>query len=640
MSGIEKKYDWRGATRLTAWLLAAFMVLCLFPVTASAENSKTEVTGKVYEFGKDSHYEFHESGTPEMTGNDNTYGTFYISGDITAVSEESGVPAYEVADGNLAFFYNYGDTMLNAGEDSWHLVDDKSKKVADIKLDSKIMKGTIILQTSKDRKNWVDVEKIYNAFSDTPIRTSSIYSTTEVQLINGCFYRAIVVYELCLRTEDSNFLFINTDKYEYKKCAEIYEFYAHTNSGEVTVIDPNQTYSLGEKVRVENFDGYFGEKLIDKGDIHYGWDLGNFFISGYTDEITNPSGNTVFLKNVGDKVILWYKLNQNIDGLNGKENLSVTADTEGYDQYFETPKMNFGRGVLIIRYTDHNNVKSEPTIYTNYLEANATVGADTKVQLFEEGDYEVALDYEVTSDELIDKIGHYRVFFKFSVRNGNCMVYPFDVTTGSELTNSSMTENGFRLDLAKSRYLKINLKREILKDSADGLIEDTRFNGPAKDGAEYTDEGIYTITVSNEYTGLFTTKKIYVGTNNILRAHMTTGLSIPEINDLVADGATISDDGTIQLTTVIPTEDLTEPDNEKPMPSASTDFPANTEPQTEEAKRQSFPVAAFIGIAACVAIIVAFVTIKKKKHTKKAIAEHSEDKGEVQNNETNNRSAP
>lgn len=98
--------------------------------------------------------------------------------------------------------------------------------------------------------------------------------------------------------------------------------------------------------------------------------------------------------------------------------------------------------------------------------------ADTKVQLFEEGDYEVALDYEVTKDELIDKTGHYRIFFKFSVRNGNCMAYPIDVKTGSELTNSSMTENGFRLDLAKSRYLKINLKKEILKDSADGLIEE------------------------------------------------------------------------------------------------------------------------------------------------------------------------
>ena len=96
-----------------------------------------------------------------------------------------------------------------------------------------------------------------------------------------------------------------------------------------------------------------------------------------------------------------------------------------------------------------------------------------------------------------------------------------------------MTENGFRLDLAKSRYPKVNIKREVLKDSADGLVEDTRFNGPAKDGAEYTNEGIYTITVHNEYTNQFTVKKIYVGTNNILRAYMTTGLSIPEIFTLI-----------------------------------------------------------------------------------------------------------
>ena len=432
----EKRKLSQHAKGLATLFVAVMLLLCSMPMTAFAESGKTEITGKIYEFDKDSHYEFHEGGESKETGNSNTYGTFYISGGVTAVSEESGVPSYEVSDGNLEFYYNHGETMLNASEDEWHLVNDKSKKVADMKLSSDIMKGAIIVQTSKDRKNWVDVETICNAFSDTPIRTSSIYTTTDVQLINGCYYRVVVVYELSIRTEDSNFLFINTDKYDYKKRAEVYEFYAYTNSGETNVVDPNQTYSLGTKVRVKNFDGYFGEELIDKNDVHYGWDLGNFFVSGYTDEVTDADGNMVFLKNVGDKVTLWFKLNQNINGLNGKENLSITADTEGYDQYFETPKMDFGRGVLIIRYTDHNNVKAEAAIYTNYLEANAAVGADTKVQLFEEGDYEVALDYEITSDELIDKVGHYRIFFKFSVRNGNCMVYPFDVTTGSELTNS------------------------------------------------------------------------------------------------------------------------------------------------------------------------------------------------------------
>ena len=333
-------------TRTFAFLCVVSTFLGLFSLTALATSGRTEVAGNVFEFGKDSHYEFHEDSAFTSSKNCDTYGTFSISGNIANISTRDGVPSYEVSDGSLALFYNYGDATLNADVDSWHLIEDKSKKVADMTLGANIMKGAIILQTSKDRKTWVDVNTVTNAFSDTPVRTSSIYSTPNVELINGCFYRIIVVYELRIRTEDSNFLFINTDKYDYKKCAEIYEFYAYIDTGETSAIDPNQTYNLGSKVRVKNFDGYSGSITIDKKDAHYGWELGRFFVSGYTDEVKNTNGDMVFLKNVGDKVTLWFKLNENINALRGNEKLSITADTEGYDQYFETLKMNFGRGVL------------------------------------------------------------------------------------------------------------------------------------------------------------------------------------------------------------------------------------------------------------------------------------------------------
>ncbi len=617
--------------KLAILLIAIAIIICALPMRIFAASEKTEVAGKVYEFDKDSHYEWEESGAGEKTGNSNTYGRFYISGNVSDVSEESKVPSYEVSDGNLEFYYNYGDTLLNAGEDEWHLVNDKSKKVAGMKLSSDIMKGAIIIQTSKDRENWVDVDTICNAFDSTPIRTNSIYTTTDVQLINGCYYRVVIAYKLAIRTEENNFLFVNRDKYDYKKYTEVYEFYAYRDSSESDGADLNQTYSLGTKVKAKNFDGYFGEKLIDEDDIHYGWDIGNFFVSGYTDEVKADDDNMVFLKNVGDKVTLWFKLNQNIDSLDQDKDLSVTADAEGYDQYFETKKMDFGRGALIIRYTDYNNVKAEPTIYTNYLEANASVDADTKVQLFEEGDYEVALDYEVTRNELIDKIGHYRIFFRFSVRNGNCMVYPFDVKTGSELTNSSMTENGFRLDLAKSRYLKINLKRETLKDSADGLVEDTRFNGSAKDGAEYTEEGIYTITVSNEYTGQFTTKKIYVGTNNLLRAYMTTGLSIQEIKDLMEEGATISDDGTIQLTASKSAKDTKESEKETRESSSlavssDAESVSSEESKEEEPATGIAPIAVISCILVCAVLVIGIALKTGKKKRKKERIEAADDR--------------
>lgn len=594
------------AIKALSLMIVATILVGMLVLDVTASINKTDVPGKVYEFDKSSHYEFDESDTYSNVNESNTYGKFSVSSNIANVGNREGVPAYEVVDGSLSFFYDYTDTILNADLDSWHLVEDKSKRVNDLTLGSNIMKGAIIIQTSRDRMNWINVATITNAFADTPVRTDAIYNTTDIQLINGCFYRVIVVYELRIRTEESSFLFINTDKYENKKYAELYEFYAYTNSGESTIVDPNQTHSLGAKVRVENFDGYSGEKTIDKADAHYGWNLGSFFVSGYTDKVVASDESVVFLKNVGDKVTLWFNLAQNINALNGNKNLSITADTEGYDQYFETPRMNFGRGVLIIRYTNHNNVQSEPTIYTNYLEANATVGADTKVQLFEEGDYEVALDYQVTDDQLFDKISHYRIFFRFSVRNGNCMVYPFDVKTGSELTNSSMTENGFRLDLAMSRYLKVNIKREVLRDSADGLVEDTRFNGPAKDGAQYTDEGIYTITATNQYTGQLTVKKIYVGTNNVLRAHITTGLSIPEINNLVAQGATIFDDGTIKLTNAVPDNNSTDTLN-NPANSLNN----NTADQADVSVLDVLIVVAIVSV--CVVVII--MILHKKRNT-------------------------
>ncbi len=609
--------------RITAATIFVFMLFSTIPINTFAVTDSTKVTGKLYEFGEKSEYKYSEAESYTSTSTADTYREFTINGNVISSSEENGVPVYEVEEGALDLVYSYDDTLLNADIDSWHLFEDKTDKIDGKELGADVQKGAILVYTSMDRINWTKTASVTNAFSSMPTSSDSLYTTRDVELINGCYYKVVIAYGTRIRTEDSNILFIDTDKFDYKKYAEVYEFKAFTDSGEKEVIDYNLTYNIGSKVRCKEFDGYYGEKTIEKDDPHYGWDLGNFFISGYTDKRVYDNGEVVFLKNVGDKVTLWFNLSQDITKLNGKDDISVTSDSEGFDKYFETPRTDFGKGTLIVRYTDYNNNKSEPQIYTNYLEANTSFGADTKVQLFEEGDYEVALDYEVTKDELIDKEGHYRIFFKFSVRNGNCMVYPFDLVTGSELNNSSMTENGFRLDLAKSRYLQVNVKREIMKDSADGLVEDTRFNGPAKDGAEYTDEGIYTITASNQYTNQFTVKKIYVGKNDVLRAYMATGLSIPEINNLVAEGATINPDGTIKLAEkeTIPAE--TEPPTEIPEETEAvttteevTEVMADVQTPTEENGLPTFVIPAVIAVVVIAGVATLIILAKKRKGNK------------------------
>lgn len=71
---------------------------------------------------------------------------------------------------------------------------------------------------------------------------------------------------------------------------------------------------------------------------------------------------------------------------------------------------------MIIRYIDYEGVKHDPVIYQNYLQALTSENADVKVQFFEEGDYEVALDYKIgNSKKIVDKTNDYRISFNFKV---------------------------------------------------------------------------------------------------------------------------------------------------------------------------------------------------------------------------------
>ena len=375
-------------------------------------------------------------------------------------------------------------------------------------------------------------------------------------------------------------------------------------------------------------NGYSESYPIKNDDPHYGWKLGSFCISGYTAKKEDSDKNPVFLKNVGDKVTLAFLLEQDIEKLHGNETVRIAEDENGYDQYFGTEKANYGFGNLIVRKTDYTNKKSDPIIYSSYLKANAVKDAEKTIELCEEGDYEVALDYEIVVDDKFvviptQKYNSYRMFFKFSVRNGNCMVYPFDTETKKELKNTAITENGFYLDLAKSRFLDINIKKEVLTEGADGLTEDTRFNRPAKDGDKYTDEGIYTITVKNNYTDETTTKKIYVGTNKVLKAYVQTGMPISEINDKLAHGATIDENGVINLASVtdkiseIPEEYSISTEDESPEYSEEVGNNSNSD-NNENSDNNTLLIVALIAFAAIIVIggIAALIIVNRKKKEK------------------------
>lgn len=534
---------------LSIILLVTFGIIAITPrVPAFAEDTTVPIPGTIYAFGEKDNYDINSE---NITEDFNSFGTFSISGDLVQTDNIGGIDIYTASTGSVNFYYKY-TLPGKVDETEWHLSEDNGKKVAGSTLGSKIKKGAILIQSSKDGTKWVDETSFTDVFAGTEVSSDSIYTTKPIQLVNGCYYRIIVAYKYERLIGKNKVLFVETDDKEYKKTAEVYQFYI-SDGKNATEADNSRQKKLGETIRTKENKGYTGQKAIDIDDPHYGWELGQFFVSGYTRDTQDSNGTPVFLKNVGDQITLWFNLKQDIDCLNGNDQLEIASDEDGYDRDFQTKKTNTGRGMLLIRYTDEQGVKHEPEIYTNYLAANVSTSANTVVKLFEEGDYEIALDYRIKNTprkikniEVVPEYSDYRIFFKFSVRNGNCMVYPFDIATGAELSNSEITENGFRLDMARSRYLTIDVKKSVVTQGPDGYSEDVRFNRPAKDGDSYEEEGIYVFDVKNLYTGENTTKTIYVGSTDYMKALAVNNYTVSQLNEEIKRGKVIQSDGSLR----------------------------------------------------------------------------------------------
>ncbi len=639
--------------QVVSGLVILFMVVAMFAFTPIETYAGTiNPKGIQYQFNKDSKYVMSEAKEKIDISGKTQFGTLSFDGNISNVSDMNGLQAFQVSKGKVTIKYNVS-TLLT-------VIEDKVKKVADTTLDSNVLKGIIIVQTSNDGENWI-VDKVITDVANPESEFDSIvYETNEVQQTNGCYFRVVVAYKTEKLVEESKVWFVDTSDYETTRWAEEYKFYiVDKNQGQQTTSNTSKRkvfQDIEYRTKTDTDCGYTGENAETVEDPHYGWNLGDFIINGYTEDGEDKNGMPVIYKNAGDQVTLWYSLKENIDKLHGNENLVINEDKEGWDEYFSIPKTNFRKGTLIIRQTDADGEANDPVIFTNFLEANVRTGADTKVRLFEEGDYEVALDYEIKDTEpIIDKVTNYRAFFKFKIRNSNCMIFPFDLNTQSELKDRGISETGFRLDYAESKYLIVNVEYQAIEFNGTSYVADTRENKVATNGREYTKEGIYIISVENKENSKRTTEKtLYVGTSPIIRALSKNNISIDDVNELLRQDYTINEEGGLVSKKVEEPEKVIE-DNAAEEVSAEesseeatiiaaeeTSKPKIEAPEPSIDESTSKTVIPIVIIGATIAAILGVVLIANKSSKKKLkpatnqnkiLEENKSDKGNTEKEE-------
>ncbi len=505
-----------------------FVMLCIVLyvfTTTDIQANETEINpiGKLYEFDSASDYNFQYAQPVDDALEKGKLGVFSISGNLTKTDSKFGVDAYQVDGGdevisninpsNVTLSYVLGEDFRGVPDSEWHIREDNTKNLNGVKLEDNIRYGAVILQTSNNGVKWYTDAAYTNILGSTTLFKPDFYVTKNIQQINGCFFRIIVVYELEKKINDD---LINNKS--SKKYAEVYKFYLKNKDEQGEGKDNIRRRVLGDSrntVKTGFDNGFSGTEPITIDDPHYGWELGQFFIEGYTADRINSNGESVILKNVGDRITLSFRLDQDIDKLNGRESLQVSEDINGYDEYFQVERTNFKRGALILRYIDSENVKHDIT-YTNFLEANVRTTAETKIELFEEGDYEIALDYELIDN---NKYNNYRMFFKFSIRNGDCAFFVKDSKNGSVIdSDNEYLKDGFTIDLAESKYLMINVKEQKLVKKLDGVELNGGFSRVAKDKERFEEAGVYEVSVKNDYIDSPSVKTIYVGDDKYIRA--------------------------------------------------------------------------------------------------------------------------
>lgn len=535
--------------------ISSLITISLFiptSIDSSASSESVTIVADMYKFSEKSSYDIDSNEPYGSSVSEKTLGKLSVNGDIIKQYEKNGFNAFEIADGDVfSLTYTYDNTLSNAGQEEWHLTTDDNKSVNGVNLGDKINKGALILQTSIDAQKWVTLSKTVNLNDDKIFDNSTTQYINDIQLYNGCYYRVIVAYATTKLDEADSFLWFDTSDYSNQKTAEVYKFYASYKGCENENAGEKKYFPAGAKSEYTsktNNNDYKGKIEIDEDDPHYGWDLGAFCLSGYTDIGDSPD---VYLKTVGDKIKLSFQLEYDIDNLpklkGHTKPVYIARDKNGSDAIFSIASHDMKHGELTIKYTDSEG-KYTFTTYSDYLKSLAYPGADTTVQLFEEGDYEVHLNYAITDEDGIDETFYYRTSFSFKIRNGNCMVYLFDSNSGTELANGDSTQNGFKIDSAKSDYPRLTVKKQILNEGKNGLIEDTKFNGAVSDGKIFTEEGIYTITATNRYKNdLKTEKTIYVGKDSVLTAYTRNSgqYTISQLNDMVEKGWSIDSKGTL-----------------------------------------------------------------------------------------------
>lgn len=350
----------------------AMCILCLvsgITVFATEETKAYKVAGTFYEVKDNNNYKYQDAeAVTQMSFGNESVGALYINGVNLSEDTYNGFNAYGT-NGNVTLSYVYDNTLLDGNKDEWHIVSDKTKKVAGNKLDSDILKGAVIIQKSYDGITYENAVNPLVNFFDGNTSGKELYKSSGEDISKGVYYRIIIAY----KTEKRTGTILWIDQYDKKRHVEVYDLFVVENSGVISI----HNLSVDEELlEMEDYSQELirkGETLIEGSVTRDGFQIESFTDS-YTVTVKKDSNQAVTAKN-GDEFTSDGKYTITVKTLLGDTTSQTVyvfggGSDKGYSTYFGE---NFVQAERVFREGDFPTYARGGRVHVNSVSTSVPI---------------------------------------------------------------------------------------------------------------------------------------------------------------------------------------------------------------------------------------------------------------------------
>ena len=285
----------RGFVTLTT-LLAILGVMVFCSNIVNAAEKKENLYSESYEVNEGAKFTFASDDKVTSFGyGRSALGTFYIQGAINDPTEFNGVKAYGTS-GNITFGYDYNNSFQTGTATDWNLIDSGwfEGKISiageEIKPSKNIDKGAIVIQKSSDGKTWENVASLSNVFSTKTTGRDSLYTTTDEDMKQGMYYRAVVVYSMKKQTKAGGFAGWG-EEYDKRTFAEVYTVFLCSDNDYCSVYDLTYRTQMALPATVE--EGFYIQKNGSSATVKVQRENGSVWYAGENATYTDPGKYTI-----------------------------------------------------------------------------------------------------------------------------------------------------------------------------------------------------------------------------------------------------------------------------------------------------------------------------------------------------------